>query len=48
MTRIFIVEGLPCSGKSTTAKYVTGRLMAMGRKVLCVDEGTGEHPGALR
>lgn len=44
MTRIFIVEGLPCSGKSTTAKYVTGRLMAMGRKVLCVDEGTGEHP----
>ncbi|WP_304432533.1 hypothetical protein [Acutalibacter muris] len=44
MTRLFIVEGLPCSGKSTTAKYMAERLSAMGRRVLCVDEGTGEHP----
>lgn len=44
MTRLYIVEGLPCSGKSTTAKYLAGRLSAMGRKAVCVDEGTGDHP----
>lgn len=44
MTRLFIVEGPPCSGKSSTAKYIGERLSKMGRRVSCVDEGTGEHP----
>ncbi len=44
MTRLFIVEGPPCSGKSSTAEHIAGRLTKMGRKVSCIDEGTGEHP----
>lgn len=44
MTRLYIVEGLPCSGKSTTAKHVAQRLTGSGRKAVCVDEGTGKHP----
>lgn len=39
MTRLYIVEGLPCSGKSTTAKYIsdlTGGLL--------FDENCGSHP----
>lgn len=44
MTRLYIVEGPPCSGKSTTAKHIAGRLERLGRRVSCVDEGTGEHP----
>lgn len=41
--RLFIVEGLPCSGKSTLARYLAGLLAERG-KVRCVDEGTGDHP----
>lgn len=41
--RLYIIEGLPCSGKSTTAAYIAELLRARGR-VCCVDEGTGEHP----
>lgn len=39
MNRLIIVEGLPCSGKSTTAKYIADRLNAE-----YYDEGSGEHP----
>lgn len=44
MTRLYIVEGLPCSGKSTTAQYIARRLTALGRNVKCFDEGSGNHP----
>lgn len=46
MTRLYIVEGLPGAGKSTTAKYVADRIekQKQSRKVTCVDEGTGAHP----
>lgn len=37
--RLIIVEGLPCSGKSTTAKYIADKLGMM-----YYDEGTGNHP----
>lgn len=37
--RLYIVEGLPCSGKSTTARFVAEQLHAQ-----FVDEGTGNHP----
>lgn len=46
MTRLYIVEGLPCSGKSTTASHIADRLKKAraAREVVCVDEGTGDHP----
>lgn len=43
MNRLIIVEGLPCSGKSTTTRYI-GELLGGGREVCVVDEGTGTHP----
>lgn len=42
--RLFLVEGLPCSGKSTTSRYVKEILEKQGEKVIWVDEGTGNHP----
>lgn len=44
MTKLFIVEGLPCSGKSTTAKFISERLSETGKKVSYYDEGSGSHP----
>ena len=44
MTRLYIVEGLPCSGKSTTAAYAARLLESRGKAVTVIDEGTGEHP----
>lgn len=41
--RLFIIEGLPCSGKSTTSAFVAELLKQQGR-VSFVDEGTGDHP----
>lgn len=41
--RLFIVEGLPCSGKSTISGYIAG-LLSCGDKVCFVDEGSGDHP----
>lgn len=41
--RLYIIEGLPCSGKSTTSAFVAELLKQQG--IVCfVDEGTGEHP----
>ena len=39
MTKLYIVEGLPCSGKSTAAAYIAQRT---GGKLF--DEGCGNHP----
>jgi ABC-type oligopeptide transport system ATPase subunit len=44
MTRLYIVEGLPCSGKSTTAKQIANLLEQSGKKVYFFDEGSGKHP----
>lgn len=41
--RLYIVEGLPCSGKSTLSAYAA-RLLERRGKVCFVDEGTGDHP----
>ena len=44
MNRLIIVEGLPCSGKSSTSRFIADTLRARGRQVRFVDEGTGDHP----
>ena len=41
--RLFIIEGVPCSGKSTTSKYIADVLQA-DNKVCYIDEGSGVHP----
>ena len=43
-TNLIIVEGLPGSGKSTTATMIADELNKKGKKVVCVDEGVQEHP----
>ena len=42
-TNLIIVEGLPGSGKSTTAAMIAKELQKKEKRVLCVDEGE-EHP----
>lgn len=42
--RLYIVEGLPCSGKSTTAKFAADIIGKGGEKVSYTDEGGGNHP----
>lgn len=44
MSRLYIVEGLPCSGKSSTAAFIADALRTQGKNVSLVDEGTGDHP----
>lgn len=44
MADLIIVEGLPGSGKSTTAALIAKVLDKKGKKVVCVDEGAQEHP----
>ena len=39
MRKLIIVEGLPCSGKSTTARYIAEQL-----DMTYIDEGSGCHP----
>ncbi len=41
--RLYIVEGLPCSGKSTTSAFISEELKR-AHNVCFVDEGTGDHP----
>lgn len=43
-TNLIMVEGLPGSGKSTTAAMIAGVLRKKGKTVCCVDEGAQEHP----
>lgn len=40
---LIIVEGLPCSGKSTVSQYIS-QILSRTEKVCFVDEGTGNHP----
>ncbi len=42
-TNLIIVEGLPGSGKSTTAAMIAEELKKNGNRVFCFDEGE-EHP----
>lgn len=44
MAIVYIVEGLPCSGKSTTAAFAAQVLRGDGSMVTNVDEGSGAHP----
>ncbi len=44
MNRLYIVEGPPCSGKSTVSRQMAGWLAKGGKKVIYVDEGGGDHP----
>jgi len=39
MRKLIIVEGLPCSGKSTTSRFIAEQL-----GYTFIDEGTGSHP----
>lgn len=41
--RLVIVEGLPCSGKSTISAYVA-ECLRQREQVCFIDEGTGDHP----
>ncbi len=41
--RLFVVEGLPCSGKSSVAAFAA-EVLGRTQKVIVVDEGTGDHP----
>lgn len=43
-TNLIIVEGLPGSGKSTTAAMIAEVLKEKKKKVCCFDEGVQEHP----
>lgn len=43
MKKLYIVEGLPCSGKSTTSAFIAEELKKKCN-VCYVDEGTGNHP----
>ncbi|MDE7220564.1 MAG: hypothetical protein K2O45_13250 [Oscillospiraceae bacterium] len=43
-TNLIIVEGLPGTGKSTTAAIIADELSKAGETVLCVDEGVRDHP----
>lgn len=41
--RLYIVEGLPCSGKSSISRYIS-ELLGKLYRVCYVDEGSGAHP----
>lgn len=42
--KLFVIEGLPCTGKSTTSRFVADSLLNKGFTVSYYDEGTLEHP----
>lgn len=44
MTKLYIVEGMPCLGKSTISKYIEDKLIERNRNVIYVDEGSGNPP----
>ncbi|MSR91528.1 P-loop NTPase family protein [Inconstantimicrobium porci] len=42
--RLFIVEGVPCIGKTSTAEYISKLLNENGHKTLYFPEGAENHP----
>ncbi|SCP97926.1 hypothetical protein [Anaerobium acetethylicum] len=46
-TKLIIVEGLPGSGKRTTANLISEQLCKKGKKVVCVDEGMPDYQGKM-
>ena len=44
MNRLFLVEGLPCSGKSSLSAFTASVLEDQHKTVCFVDEGSGDHP----
>lgn len=43
-TNLILVEGLPGSGKSTTAAMIADKVRARGERVVCFDEGEPGNP----
>ncbi len=42
--QLFLTGGLPSSGKSITSQFIAKFLEKQGKKVVWIDEGTGNHP----
>lgn len=42
--RLFIVEGVPCTGKTSTSEFISKILKESNEKVLYFPEGNSEHP----
>ncbi len=42
--KLYVVEGLPCAGKSATSRSIAEELRRRGHPVAYRDEGTGDHP----
>lgn len=47
-SHLILVEGIPGSGKSTTAAMIAAELRKNGKHVICVDEGAEDHPADYR
>lgn len=43
-SRLFIVEGVPCTGKTSTSEFISNILKKLGETVLNFQEGTSDHP----
>lgn len=42
--RLFIVEGVPCTGKTSTSEFISNLISTSGKKSLNFPEGTSNHP----
>ena len=42
--RLFIVEGVPCTGKTSTSEFISNLISKSGKKVLYFQEGAPDHP----
>lgn len=42
--KLFIVEGVPCTGKTSTAEYISKLISETGKKTLYFPEGKANHP----
>ena len=41
--RLFIVEGVPCTGKTSISKFISTVISELGEKVLYFPEGASDH-----